>query len=85
MRRLLAASFILLVTATTVAQQRPNFSGTWTQDLLASRWEGRGNSNTPRRYEQTISLNVDGALVVRTQAIGTPHAIIILYRKKVTG
>jgi hypothetical protein len=35
----------------------------------------------PRRYEQTMSLDANGALIVQQQAIGSEHARTFAYRK----
>ena len=177
-RHALSLALACILVTTTVAKERPNFSGTWLDDVVASRWEGRGNASgglnlsprptrltisqddklltvdenwnelpltnrvlysfdgrpvsnlvlsanlwprrpqlemptapavftskwndnqivslieisepgaaVPRRYEQTMSLNLDGALLVRTQATGTPplDAIVVVYRRRAAG
>jgi hypothetical protein len=38
--------------------------------------------NAARRYEQTMSLNPAGELVVDIQLVGTPHGVTLLYQKR---
>jgi hypothetical protein len=58
---------------------------------FTSRWKGKQlvsvfalsvpGAAAPRRYEQTMSLDTDGTLVVWVQAIGSANARGVVYRK----